>query len=146
MRAHGSIVIDRPVAEVFAFVADSANDPLWRGELVASAVVGDVREGVGTHLRQTISYQGRTAEASLEVTEFEPDARICFRAHGGIRAHGCYDLRPEGDGTYLAVSVTVELKGAAAMLERYVSQAIEDAVSADLARLKSVLESADAAR
>jgi carbon monoxide dehydrogenase subunit G len=140
VRARQSIYIHRPPDEVFAFVADHANDRLWRTELVSVEPVGDITEGVGTHLRQTVTYQGRTAEANIEITEWVPGQRICFRAHGGIRAHGCYDLRPEGDGTRFSVSATVELKGAAAMLERYVQQAVERAAAQDLERLKQVLE------
>ncbi len=140
MRVHKSIFIERPVDEVFAFVADHANDARWRSELLSSSVVGDVREGVGMRLHQVVSYQGRTGEANVEVTEIEPGRRICYRAHGGIRAHGCYDLETEGDGTRLNVSATVELKGPAAMLERYIRQAVEEAAEHDLERLRAVLE------
>jgi glyoxylate utilization-related uncharacterized protein len=78
---------------------------------------------------------------NLEVTEFEPGHRVCFRARGGVRAHGCYDLRPDGFGALLSVSVTVELKGDESMLERYVRQAVEHATGSDLMRLREVLES-----
>lgn len=141
MRVHQSSYIARPVDEVFDFIAEHGNDHRWRSELVSSDTVGAVDRGVGTHLRQTVSYQGRTLEANIEVTEFEPGRRICFRAHGGIRAHGCYDVQPEGEGARLTISATFELKGAASMLERYVRQAVEQAASADLERLKLVLES-----
>lgn len=144
MRVSQSIYIARPSEDVFAFVADHKNDHLWRAELISTNVEGDVGEGVGTHVRQRVSYQGRTAETHLEVTEFEPGRRICFRAHGGVRAHGCYDVKPDGPGTYLTVSATVELKGGAAMLERFVRQAVEQAAAQDLQRLKGVLEGAPA--
>lgn len=141
MRVRQSIYIDRPPAEVFAFVADHHNDHLWRSELVSVQSVGEIAEGVGAHLKQVVSYQGRTGEASLEITDFVPGEKICYRAHGGIRAHGCYDFTPEGDGTRFAVSATVELKGAATMLERYVQQAVERAATTDLERLRQVIES-----
>lgn len=140
MRARQSIYINRPPDEVFRFVADHTNDHLWRTELISVEPVGDIAEGVGTHLKQTISYQGRTAEANLEITDFVPGEKICYRAHGGIRAHGCYDFHPEGDGTRFSVSATVELKGGATMLERYVQQAVERAAEGDLERLKQVIE------
>ena len=48
--AENSIVINKPVAEVFAFVADHENDPKWRPG------VNDIKhasgEGVGTVYRQ----------------------------------------------------------------------------------------------
>lgn len=140
MRVISSISIERPVDEVFAFIADPANDLRWRAELMSSQVEGDVRHGLGVHVRQTIAYQGRTACVNLEMTEFELSRRICFCARGGVRAHGCCDLSPDGSGTSLSVSITVELKGDEAMLERYVRQAIAHAAETDLARLRQVLE------
>jgi len=141
MRVRKSIYIDRPPAEVFAFVADHQNDRLWRSELVSVQPVGEIAEGVGAHLKQVVTYQGRTAEANLEITDFVPGAKICYRAHGGIRAHGCYDFTPEGDGTRFSMSATVELKGAATMLEHYIQQAVERAAAVDLERLRQVIES-----
>lgn len=140
MRVNSSVYIERPVAEVFTFIADPANDRHWRAELTSSEAEGEVRHGLGAHIRQTVAYQGRTAGVSLEVTEFEPGRRICFRARGGLRAHGCYDLRPDGPGTLLTVSVTLELKGDEAMLERYVRQAVGQVADVDLVRLREELE------
>lgn len=140
MRVISSVSIECPVDEVFAFIADPGNDLRWRAELTSSQVEGGAHHGLGAHVRQTIAYQGRTACVNLEMTEFELSRRICFRARGGVRAHGCYDLCPDGRGTLLSVSITVELKGDEAMLERYVRQAIAQAAETDLARLREVLE------
>jgi uncharacterized protein YndB with AHSA1/START domain len=141
LRAHKSIYIDRPPAEVFAFVADPANDMRWRTELTSASVVGEIAGGVGSHVEQTIAYQGRTATTRLDVTEYVPGERICFRVRGDARAHGCYDVCPEGAGTLFTISLTVELKGEAQMLERYVAQAIDVVTDRDLERLKTLLES-----
>ena len=141
MRAEKSIYIDRPPAEVFAFVADPANDMRWRTELTSASLVGDTARGVGSHVQQTIAYQGRTATTRLDVTEYVAGERICFRMHGDARAHGCYDLQPEGTGTLFTVSLAIELKGEAQMLERYVAQAVDVVTDRDLERLKAILES-----
>lgn len=141
MRAQKSIYVDRPVEDVFWFLADHTNERRWRSELLGLAFVGDVSQGVGAHTRQTISYQGRIVEVNLEVTEFLPGERICFKAHGGVRAHGCIAVRPEGTGTRVSVSGTAELKGPAAMMERFIMQAVERVAEEDLKRLRAVLES-----
>lgn len=140
MRVRCGIYIDRPPTAVFDFVADHANDVRWRAEITGHERVGEIASGVGAHIRQTVAYQGRVAQLSIEVTDHVPPERICFRVHGKTRAHGCYEFTPEGDGTRFAVAITVELKGSEAMLERYVRQALDQAVEADLARLKRVLE------
>ena len=140
MRIRQSIHIERPPEDVFWFVADHTNDHRWRSEVRSVQVVGDVRQGVGTHRREMVAYQGKAAEANVEITEFEPGSRICFRIHGGMRAHGCYDFRAEEEGTRFGFSATVELKGKAAMLERYILQVVEKTVVDDLKRLKATLE------
>lgn len=140
MRIRQSVYIQRRPEDVFRFVSDPSNDRLWRSELVSVQPVGAVRSGLGTHLHQTVTYQGKTAEANVEVTEFDPPRRIGFRLHGGTRAHGCFDFRPEAGGTWVNASATVELKGNAVMLERYVRQIVEQTLAGDLERLRSVLE------
>lgn len=141
MRAQKSIYVERPVEEVFWFLADHTNERRWRSELLGVALIGDVSQGVGAHTRQTISYQGRILEVNLEVADFVPNERICFKAHGGVRAHGCFAVRPEGKGTRVSVSGTAELKGSAAMMERFIMQAVERVAEEDLERLRTVLES-----
>jgi uncharacterized protein YndB with AHSA1/START domain len=140
VRTHKSVYIARPVADVFWYVADISRHSEWRSELLGSDIVGEVREGVGTHLRQRIAYQGRTLEANLEITDFVPGERICFRAHGGIHAHGCFDFSAEDVGAVMRATATVELKGALTMMERYIRQAIDRVAETDFERLKVVLE------
>ncbi|MDO9557791.1 MAG: SRPBCC family protein [Coriobacteriia bacterium] len=140
MRTHKSIYIERPVADVFWYVADMSRHGEWRSELLATDIVGEISEGVGAHIRQRIAYQGRTLEANLEITEFVPGQRICFWAHGGMHAHGCFDFTAKGTGTRFDASATMELKGVLGMMERYIEQAIDRVADADFERLKTVLE------
>ncbi|MDO8881102.1 MAG: SRPBCC family protein [Coriobacteriia bacterium] len=140
MRVRRTVYIGQPPDVVLAFVGDHANDRRWRRELDTHEFVGDVREGVGLRMHQAVSYQGRSAELNLEVTDITPGERICYRVHGGVRAHGSYDARPDGPGTLLEVSMTLELKGDQRMLERYLHQALEHIVDEDLDQLKTLLD------
>ncbi len=141
MRTRKSVYIDRPVADVFWYVAGFSRHAEWRSELLDTQTVGEVKEGVGTHIRQRIAYQGRTLDANFEITDFVPGERVCIKAHGGVHAHGCLDFKAEGAGTRFDASVTVELKGALTMMERYIQQAVDRVADADFERLKGVLES-----
>jgi uncharacterized membrane protein len=46
-----SITIDRPVDEVFAYVADVANDPAWHTDVVEGRKVSDGPIGIGSRLQ-----------------------------------------------------------------------------------------------
>ena len=86
--ATNSIEIHRPTAEVFAFLADGENDRRWRhGVLDIHLKSG---HGKGAVYEQGVKGPfGRRVAADYEITEYEPDRRIAFRATGG-------PLRPEG--------------------------------------------------
>lgn len=141
MRMRKAIFVDRPLEDVFWYVADLARHKEWRSELLDTQIVGSVTQGVGTHFHQRIAYQGRHLQANLEITDFVPGEKICIKAHGGVHAHGCIDFAAQGSGTLVGASVTVELKGALGMMERYIQQAVDRVVESDFERLKAVLES-----
>jgi polyketide cyclase/dehydrase/lipid transport protein len=78
-----SVLINRPVQDVFAFVSDATNDPQWHTDVVeASRVSGDGSVGVGTTVRWVLSFMGRK-EALMEVTRYEPDRLVELRARSG---------------------------------------------------------------
>jgi carbon monoxide dehydrogenase subunit G len=139
MRVRGSVVIDREPEDVFRFVSDPTKDLSWRSHLAASRSV-DAELSVGSIVRQTYSYQGHTVEAELEVTECTPPATIAFRLRGQISARVNFTCEPEAGGTRFNMSGTYELSGPAALFEGRIQRELQDAVTADLKRLKAVLE------
>ena len=80
--AEHSVTVERPIDEVFAFLADGENDPRWRsGVLDIERVAG---EGVGARYRQGVKGpMGRRVAADYEVTEFVPPRALGFRATAG---------------------------------------------------------------
>ena len=71
-RVTGSIVIGRPIEEVFDAVADQTNEPRYNPSMTASRQVTDGPIGVGTHFLATILVRGRPTEVDIEVTRYEP--------------------------------------------------------------------------
>jgi carbon monoxide dehydrogenase subunit G len=139
MRVRGSVVIDREPSEVFRFVSDPTKDLSWRSHLVASSSA-DAELAAGSIIRQTYTYQGHTVEAELEVSEYAPPETIGFRLRGQIRARVNYTCAPEAGGTRFSMSGTYELSGPAALFEGRIQRELDEAVVADLKRLKTALE------
>lgn len=74
-RFEESVVIDRPVEPVFAFVSDLENDPPWSGAAeMRRTSPGPV--GIGTTFRQSDRLLGRRLELALRVVGFEPNRKI----------------------------------------------------------------------
>ncbi len=138
MRARGSIFIARDPAEAFAYVSDPSKDLAWRSFLVASRAVGEL--GAGSIVRQTYSYQGRTVEVELAVTEYAPPERIELVARGKVPARISLTCTPEAGGTRFSVSGSAELAGLASMFAGRIQRELDAAIVTDLGRLKVALE------
>jgi carbon monoxide dehydrogenase subunit G len=139
MRARGSIVIAREPEAVFRFVSDPTRDTTWRSFVTAShAAEGAVT--VGSRVRQTYSYQGRTIELEVEVTEYAPPERIGFRTHGELRARINYTCVAEAGGTRFNMSLAADIPGPAALFESRIQREVDGAIATDIKRLKAALE------
>jgi uncharacterized membrane protein len=139
--AQRSISINRPVSDVFAFVADGENARQWRpGVLDVARVSGD---GQGAIYRQGVKGPGgRRIAADYEVTAFEPNQRIAFRAIAGpVRPSGEYRFTPEGDRTTVNFSLEATLTGWKALLMSRAVQSTMEGEMRTLDGLKQILES-----
>jgi len=138
--AQHSVSIGRPVGEVFAFVADGENARRWRpGVLDVSHQSG---EGLGAIYRQGVKGPGgRRIAADYEVTAFEPDRRIAFRAIAGpVRPTGEYRFAAEGDGATVSLALDATLTGWKRLLMGRAVQSTMDSEVRNLDTLKSILE------
>src|SRR3954471_9671854 len=101
-RFEATVVIDRPIEEVFEFLADGENDPKFSPRVQEIAKTTDGPPGVGTVYASTVKDAGMTTKREFEITEFQPPARIRWaeRSKNAVTApEGGYDLAPEGAGT-----------------------------------------------
>jgi uncharacterized protein YndB with AHSA1/START domain len=72
----GTVVIKRPIEEVFAFLADGTNDPKFSPRVLEIAKTTDGPPGVGTRYRSTVKDAGMKTQREFELTEFEPPTKI----------------------------------------------------------------------
>jgi uncharacterized protein YndB with AHSA1/START domain len=93
--------IHRPIAEVFEFLADGTNNPLWQPFLVSSAGP-DGPIGLGATFKQrTRSPLGFTVSSDCRITVYEPPHRLSVTVVSGgpIRPTFTYTLTPENQVT-----------------------------------------------
>lgn len=138
--ASRTIVIKRPVADVFAYVSDGRNGPRWRpGVLDVEHVTG---EGVEATYRQGVRGPGgRRIAADYQVTALEANRRMAFRAIAGpVRPTGEFRFEERPDGTALTFSLEEPLSGWKRLVfGRPVQRTMEGEMKA-LDRLKEILE------
>jgi hypothetical protein len=75
VRVAGSVEINRPASEVWAYVADYGNDPSWRAAVtqMRPSVPGPARVGVTTHER--LRLLGMTFRTDATIDRVEPGRR-----------------------------------------------------------------------
>ncbi len=113
-RFEGTVVIDRPVDEVFAFLADGENDPKFSPRVLEIRKTTDGPPGVGTVYASTVKDAGMKTKREFKLTEFEAPTRIRWSEQSKnlvTAPEGGYDLAPEGDGTRLTVFNVLEGHG-----------------------------------
>jgi uncharacterized protein YndB with AHSA1/START domain len=138
--AQRSIVIKRPVPEVWSFVADGTTALRWRSAVTDIAHVSG--HGVGEVWKQGVKGPGgRRIDADYQITELEPNRLLAFKAIAGpVRPTGEYRLAAENDGTRLFFSLRAELGGLKKLLMGGPVQSSIDAEMAAMDRLKAILE------
>jgi uncharacterized protein YndB with AHSA1/START domain len=83
IKAERTIVINRPVDEVFAYVGDQTNTPQWQRGLLEVRRTTDGVPGVGTKHTFVRKFMGRRMEATNEYVAYEPGKRIAFKTTTG---------------------------------------------------------------
>jgi uncharacterized protein YndB with AHSA1/START domain len=104
-RFEATTVIDRPVEEVFDFLADGTNDPKFSPRVLEIAKTTDGPVGVGTRF---------ATRREFELTEFERPTKIRWaeRSKNQVTAsEGGYDLAPDGNGTRVTIHNVLEGHG-----------------------------------
>src|SRR3954463_6857759 len=94
--------IDRPIEEVFAFLADGENDPKFSPRVQRIAKGTDGPTGVGTVYASTVKDAGMTTKREFRITEFETPGKIRWAETSKnlvTGREGGYDLSSTGEGT-----------------------------------------------
>lgn len=136
-----SILINRPVEEVFAFAADTEKIALWAGAVTEAKQTSEGPVGVGTTSNRVWHLLGRRLEASNVVTEYQPNSRYSAKATSGpvpIEEHLSFEAVQGGTRVTLAVDAEAAgfFKLAAPILTRIISRQVEN----DVETLKDLLE------
>lgn len=139
MQARGSTIVACSPEAAFAFVSNPANDARWRSHLVSSR--GQVR-GLGDSVTQTFSYDGHSKAITLEVSEYEPPARLAYVLHDPVRVRMAFQFRAEGEGTRVSLTFSSALTGPAALFESRIQAEADKLIRTDLGRLKVACQSA----
>ena len=132
-----AITIQRPPAEVFAFVADFENVPKWNYFVESVRKVDQIPIGIGARFHQI----RKTDQQHFEIIEFERPSRVVVKTLEGSLPKFTMDFEFEatGDSTILIDTWQLET-GHNPLLEMLGKSKIKSAVADNLSKLKELME------
>jgi hypothetical protein len=142
----GSTVIDRPIDEVFAFLAEGTNDPKFSPRVQKIQKTPDGPTAVGTIFESEVKDAGMTTQRKFEMTELQAPSKIRWaeRSKNLITVPaGGYDLEPVSDTqTRMTVHNTFEGHGFGKLIAGFALRAAIKDAPAFAQRIKAAVEAA----
>jgi uncharacterized membrane protein len=132
VKVEESVEIAKPQEVVYTLVRDLERAPEWQKSLESVDV------HAGTEVRRLL---GLRQEATFLVLEDDPPRRLAIASEGGpANARATFDLEPRGDGTRVAFTLEVELRGPGRLARRFAQTAAQREVRSSLQALKELAE------
>ena len=136
-----SVVINRPIGEVFAYVSEIENEPQWQSGVVEAHKDSQEPLAVGHRGTEVRQFLGRRMESTYEITAYEPDTKFGFKVVSGpIPMEGGYTLQSVEGGTRVTLAVQGEAGGFFKLAETMVGRMARRQIQADFDNLKDLLE------
>lgn len=136
-----STLIDRPVKDVFSFVANPNNMSKWNSAVVSIQQITPGPVGMGTKFKSIGEALGRRIEGEVQVTTYEPDSKSGFQMNAGpMQVNVTLTFKTVGTGTKLNLNAQGNPGGVFKLAQGIMAGQIKSMMEANLARLKSVLE------
>jgi len=142
IKVEESTVINRPIAEVFAFVANFENHPKWESNFQKVKLLTSTPTGVGTHYQCDMKFPGQTATSKFEITEYEVNKKIAFEGEpaGPAKPDGSFLFESVPGGTKITLVPQPKFRGVFKLLEPLMAGYIRKQNQEHLSKLKGLLE------
>lgn len=140
----GSAVINRPIAEVFAFLAEGTNDPKFSPRVLEIRKEPDGPSHLGTVFVSKVKDAGMKTDRRFELTGFDAPTTIRWseRSKNAVTvSEGGYDLQPVGDTqTKVTIFNSFEGHGFGKLIVGFARKAAAKDAAAFAQRIKAAVE------
>jgi uncharacterized membrane protein len=136
-----SIVISRPVEEVFAFHTDLSNATQWEVGVLEVKQLTEGPPGVGTTWKGVRQALGRRIEQIVEATEWEPNNKASYKsASKPFPMQTSFSFESVDGATKLTSTSNIQLSGFFKLLKPIINRMVNRQVEASFQDLKEFLE------
>ena len=140
IKVEHSIVINRPVEEVFAVVTNVENNPKWGSGLLEAVKTSEGPIGVGTTWRLVRKVLGQRLEAESEVTEYELNRNYVQRSKSPFPVEVRQTYEAVEGGTRITITLEAEPGGFFKLAEPLLKSTAKREIDAEFANLKDLME------
>jgi uncharacterized protein YndB with AHSA1/START domain len=136
-----TVDIDRPAADVFRFVADLRNEPLWHVDIASVPTDTPAEPEVGRVVPVKFKpFMGKT-DGTFTALEVEPGSRIVYRADfAGLQPVITYRVEAAGTGARFTRAVEMQPRGFAMLMTPMMKRMLPRRNRVFLQTLKRTLE------
>ena len=136
-----SIVINRPVEEVFAFYTDLSNSTQWETGVLEVRQTNEGPSGVGTTWKGVRQNLGRRFEQIVEVTEWEPNRKASYESTSKpFPMQASFSFESIEGTTRITVVANVQFSGLFKLVKPIVIRMVNKQIEANFQNLKKLLE------
>ena len=138
----GENIINRPVEDVFDFVADERNEPRYNRAMNRSELITEGPIGVGSRFHAVMSMRGRPADVTVEFTAYERPRFLASASHlSNMEIQGSLTFDPVPEGTRMRWSWELQPSGILKVLTPLIAYMGRRQDRAIWTGLKHILES-----
>ncbi len=139
-----SIIIERPVEQVFKYMDDVALETEWQPAIRSARAEPPGQTGVGTEKHYISEFMGREVKNTYVAKVFEKNRRVVYETtpKSTLQGTATFTWERVESGTLVTMSVDGEPRGVLRLLPRGVlDRFYQNELEATLHRLKNRLES-----
>jgi carbon monoxide dehydrogenase subunit G len=135
-----AIEVDRPLEEVFAYLADMSNSAQWDPGIAEAVRLGERPVGPGTEFDLVALFRGKRVPMRYRVAAYDEGRRVVFDGEGEkARSLDEITVEPARDGTRITYVADLRMKGAYRLLEPFLRGTFRRIGEDALAGLKATL-------
>jgi uncharacterized membrane protein len=140
IKVEHSVIINKPVEEVFAFFIEQGNSTKWQSG-VDSVEYSAPEQKVGSQYTEKRKFMGREMKTTLEITALETNKKYAAKTISGpVPYELTITFAPAAGGTEMATTVEGEPGGFFKLAEGAVAKQLENTLIENGENIKAVLE------
>jgi uncharacterized protein YndB with AHSA1/START domain len=142
-RFQTTIVVNRPIEDVFDFLAEGENDKKFSARVLEIKKTTEGPPGKGTVFASTVKDAGMKSNHEFELVEFERPTKLRWneRSSSSVTVPlGGYDLKPSQGGTELTFFNELEGHGLGKLFAGLAARGASRSAAGMVAEIKRVME------